>query len=122
MYTSGPMARVQLYVRSKRTSIVTGHVSVETIGAVHTTAEYAEGRTLAQLPQQDATAKDFLRKSGLKFDVVDLSEGIWTRLGARLKGVRQTPTLLDRSRSPQLLVGLKEISEYATRYKNTRLS
>jgi glutaredoxin len=82
------------------------------MGAAHTTSEYAEGSILSKLPQQDALAKDLLRKSGLKFDLVDLSNGIGTRLGARLKGVRQTPTLIDGNSPSRSYIGIREISRY----------
>ena len=106
------MARTRLYVRSKRTTIVTGHVSVETIGTNHTTSEYAEGSTYASLSPQDASARDLLRKSAVKFDLVDISKGIGPRLSARLKGVKQTPTLLDGNNPQKLYAGVKEISQY----------
>lgn len=106
------MARARLYVKSKRTTVVTGHVIIETIGAAHTTSEYSEGSILAKLPRQDALAKDLLKKSGLKFDLVDLSNGIGTRLGARLKGVTQTPTLIDGNSPSRSYIGVREISRY----------
>jgi hypothetical protein len=106
------MAQPRLYVKTKRTRVITGHVSVEIIGQVHTTSEYTEGSTLAKLSQDDALAKDLLRKARLRFDLVDLSDGIGTRLAARLNGVTQTPTLLDRNSPSKLHIGLKEISRY----------
>ena len=106
------MARARLYVESERASMVTGHVGMETIGAAHTTAEYAEGSTLTKLPRQDELARDLLRKSGLKFDLIDLSNGFRTRLWARLKGVRKTPTLLDGNSPKRTYVGVGEIFNY----------
>lgn len=108
------MVKVILFVRSKRTNIVTGHVSVETIGAVHTNIDYAEGLGLTKLSPEDSFAKDVLRRSGIKYDLVDLSDGLRTRISARIKGVKKTPTLLHNDSTPQRFVGIKAISEYAT--------
>ena len=119
MYISGPMARVQLYVRSKRATMITRHAFSHGMGNAQS---YQEGSTVAKLPREDAYARDLLKSSGVDFELVDLSAGIGPRLRARLQGVRQTPTLLDRDRSPQLYAGMKEISDYVTEHKNTRPS
>ena len=64
-----PLAR--LYIRSQRTTVISGHVSMETIGTAHTTSEYAEGSILSKLSREDEYARDLLRRSGIGFDVVD---------------------------------------------------
>ena len=85
---------------------------METIGTVHTTSEYAEGTTSVKLSEQDAYAQEILRRSGLDFEVVDISKGVRSRLGARFKGVKRTPTLLDENTNPRAYTGVKEISQY----------
>ena len=74
--------------------MITGHVSVESMGAAHTTTDYAEGSTFASLPAEDARAVNLLRKSGVKFEKVDLSGSLKAKVVARIRGVAGTPTLL----------------------------
>jgi hypothetical protein len=96
-----------LYVSSKRTSIVTGRVSVETIGAAHTTSEYTEKSSLAKLQQEDGWAKDLLRKSGLKFDLVDLSNGIWNQTRSTVEG-KEADTYTHRPEQPFKIVNWRK--------------
>jgi hypothetical protein len=108
------MARAKLFVRSKRTTMITGRVSVESMGAAHWTTDYAEGSTLSNLSHQDSLAKNMLRKSGFQFELVDLSKGIRTRLKGALSGIKQTPTLLVETSPSKRYVGVEEISQYLT--------
>ena len=103
---------VRLFVRSNRTSVTTGHVSMETMGAAHTSVDYAEGTYISSLPPQDSLAKDGLRKSGIRFETVDLSSGVRSKLTARLRGVKETPTLLDEDSKMRRYVGVAAISQY----------
>lgn len=81
------MKRPKLFVRSTRTSIITGHGAID--GFYWGTTEFAEGKTLVQLSQSDAMARNLLGKSGIRFDVYDLSKGMRTKLAATLKGVKE---------------------------------
>lgn len=85
---------------------------METIGTIHTTSEYAEGSTSVKLSEQDAYANEMLRRSGIDFEVVDISKGVGSRLGAWFKGIKRTPTLLDGNTIPTSYTGVKEISQY----------
>ena len=85
---------------------------METIGTAHTTSEYAEGSILSKLSREDEYARDLLRRSGIGFDVVDLSKGLGPKLRGRLQGVKLTPTLIDGKEPPRMFVGIAEISEY----------
>ena len=92
--------------------MITGHVSMESFGGTHTTSEYAEGSILAQLSKEDESARDLLRRSGISFELVDLSRGIGPNLRAKLKGISQTPALFDGNKPPGLFVGVNEITRY----------
>lgn len=106
------MNRVRLYVRSKRSTVITGHVSVESFGVDHATSEYAEGSILAKLSEEDEYARKLLRSSGVSFELVDLSKGIGRKLRARLKGIRRTPALFDEHNPPGMFLGINEIVRY----------
>ena len=101
------MALNRLFVRSKKTDIVIGSHH----GSYYTRA-HSQTKTEFTLLTQDAQAKDFLMKSGVDFDLVDLSKGAKARIVARIRGVRETPTLEVRQGSVKRYVGLKSISEY----------
>ncbi len=68
--------------------------------------------TRISLSQQDAVAKDILRKAGIQFDVVDLSSGVRVRLLARLRGVRGTPTVLVDGGSTRRYEGTKATARF----------
>jgi hypothetical protein len=103
------MARAKLFVKSKKVDIVTGFNP----GSYYTRA-HSLSKTQFDLPPQDAQAKDFLKKSGVEFDLVDLSKGTRVKIMARLRGVTETPTLLDESSSSRRYVGLTGISRYVS--------
>ena len=106
------MARARLFVKSKSVTVITGHVNMETMGAVYWNTEYAEGSTLQRFSNEDIRARDILRRSGIEFDLVDLSKGVKTSLVARIHGVKETPTLEIRESALKRCVGLKAISDY----------
>lgn len=106
------MARPRLFVKSKTVNAITGHVNMETMGAVYWNTTYAEGSTLYRDSDEDFRAKDILKRSGIEFDLVDLSRGIKTNLFARIRGVKETPTLEVGESSGKRYVGLKAISDY----------
>jgi glutaredoxin len=86
---------------------------METIGSAgHTTSEYVDGTTLTMLSQHEAHARDLLKRAGIKFELIDLSDGIGPELTARLKGIRQTPTLLDGRKRSRPYVGIERIRQY----------
>ena len=115
------MDRPRLYIRSKRTTVFTAHVSMEAMGAAgHTTGEYTEGSVQVKLNKEDQLAKDLLKRSGLDYDLADLSKGLGLKLRARLIGVKQTPTLVDGSNPRQFYVGINEISQFAKSHANPR--
>lgn len=107
------MIQAKLFIKSKRTTIVTGKVSVESIGAAHWSTDYTEGSNLSNLSQQDALAKNVLRKSGEQFELIDLSKGVRVKLKRTLSGNKQTPTLLVETSPSKRYVGVKEISQYS---------
>lgn len=90
---------------------------METMGAAHTSVDYTEGTYLSRLPPQDSLAKDGLRKSGIRFETVDLSSGVRSKLLARFHGVKETPTLLDDDSKMKRYVGVASISEYINENK-----
>ena len=108
------MVQARLFIKSKRTTMVTGNVSVESMGAVHWTTDYAEGSTISNLSQEDAMAKNMLRQSGLQFDLVDLSKGVRAKFKGTMSDIKQTPTLLVETSPTRRYVGFKEISRYLT--------
>ncbi len=114
------MRRARLFVRSKRTTGITGRVSVESIGAAHTTTDYSEGSTYATLPPEDARAVSILKGSGVEFEQVDLSKGARGELAARYRGVSETPTLLGENTSMKSYVGAKAISRYVAAVRSQR--
>jgi hypothetical protein len=71
---------------------------------------------------EDEYARDLVMRSGIEYDLVDLSKGIGTRLLAKLQGVSQTPALVDGSESSRLLVGVNEISRYVKEHANHKLN
>ena len=99
--------------------MITGQVSMETIGTAHTTSEYSEGVTVAKLSSEDEYARNLLKRSGVDFHLVDLSSGIGQRLRARFLGVRQTPVLVDGNNPPRFYSGVKEISQYVMEHNNS---
>ena len=106
------MTRTRLFVKSKKTTRITGYVSVESIGAAHTATDYAEGSEVLSFSPDDAWAKNSLAKLGIQFDLVDLSKGIGNRLKGTLRGIHETPTLMIESSPSKRYVGAKEISLY----------
>ena len=71
-------------------------------------------KTQFSLTPQDAQAKDFLKKSGVEFDLIDLSKGMRVKIRARLRGVTETPTVLDENSPSRRYVGLTGISRYVS--------
>jgi hypothetical protein len=112
------MAKARLFVKSKRTTMITGHVSMETMGSVHWNTDYAEGSTLSSLSPQDAHAKQIVTRSGIEFDLVDVSKSVRARLTGKLSGIKQTPTLLVETSPSRRYVGLQEISRYLAERQN----
>ena len=112
------MSRAKLFVKSKRTAWITGHVSVESMGAAHTTTDYAEGSTVVSLSQDDAWANNLLKRAGLQFDLIDLSRGIGTRLKGTLNRINKTPTLIVESRPSKRYIGVREISQFLSDSRN----
>jgi glutaredoxin-related protein len=104
--------KVQLFVKSTRTSLTTGHVTIETIGAAHTSVDYADGATNYILRPEEARAKSTLRREGIKFETIDISSGFRHRIQARFKGIRETPTLLDQRNPSKRYVGTEAILAY----------
>lgn len=91
---------------------------METIGAEHTTADYSEGSTVIKYSPEDLYAKAVLKRSGLDFEIADISKGILTRLQAKVKGITQTPTLIAGNDSQRRFVGIKEIQKFLADKKN----
>jgi hypothetical protein len=58
------MVQARLFIKSKRTTIVTGKVSVESMGATHWSTDYSEGATLSSLSQEDTLVRNMLRNPG----------------------------------------------------------
>lgn len=114
------MNQARLYVRSKRSTVITGHVSMESFGSVHTTSDYAEGSTLAKLSEVDEYARNLLRRSGVSFELVDLSKGIGPKLRARLRGIRLTPALVDENKPPGIFFGVNGIVQYVNERANPK--
>jgi glutaredoxin len=66
----------------------------------------------------DTKAREILTRSGVKFEVVDLSEARGKkRLAALFRGVTKTPTLWVEGSHRQKYEGVKAISDYATAQK-----
>ncbi len=103
------MGQTRLFVRSQKADSVIGFNP----GSYYTKA-HSLTKTEFILPPQDAQAKDLLKKSGFDFDLVDLSKGMRTGLIARIRGVKETPTLEVGHGSARRYVGLKAISDYVS--------
>src|SRR5215470_9696072 len=65
-----------------------------------------------RLGPEEASARDNLRKEGIKFETIDLSKAIRDRVQARFKGITVTPTLIDEHSPEKLYVGAKAILDY----------
>ena len=85
---------------------------METMGAAHTSVDYAEGTTNYTLALEETRAKDSLRREGMRFETIDLSGGLRRRIQARFKGIRETPTLLDVHSQSKRYVGTEAILAY----------
>ena len=101
------MSRARLFVRSKKEDTVVGFNA----GSYYTRA-HSLTKTEFSLPPQDAQAKDYLTKNGVDFDLVDLSKGMKSGLIARIRGVKETPTLQVGKGHVKRYVGLKAISDF----------
>ena len=82
------------------------------MGAAHTTTDYAEGSTYASLSAEDTRAVNLLRKSGIRFEKVDLSGSLKAKFVARVRGVAETPTLLVQDSRLKRYEGVTAISQY----------
>jgi hypothetical protein len=50
-----------------------------------------EGSTLSNLSQEDTLVRNMLRKSGLQYDLIDLSKGMRARLRGTLRASKRPP-------------------------------
>ena len=103
------MARPRLFVRSKKADIVSG----STHGSYYT-SQFSLKKTEFSLLPHDSQAKDLLTKNGIRFDLVDLSKGMKAGLVAKLRRIKETPTLEVEQSSVRRYVGLKAISGYVS--------
>ena len=102
------MKRPELFVKSMK--VETGrefHASAGPFENAHT-MRTREIRTSAQ----DGFAKRLLENAKIEFDLVDLSKGVWTGFSARIRGIRETPTLKVENGTVRLYRGVKGISKY----------
>jgi glutaredoxin len=112
------MALAKLFVKSRKTTMVTGNVSMESMGSAYWVTDYAEGSTLSNLPEQDSFARNMLRRSGFQFELIDLSRGMRAKFSGRLNGIKQTPTLLVGTSPSKRYEGVKEISQFLTEWQS----
>ena len=111
------MAGARLFVKSVQTEVPDKPIYISGLGAG---PQLVSGKSkLTTLSQQDAQAKDLLKKSGIPFELIDISKGFRTRIGAKRSGVAETPTLLDRESVSKRYVGLKAISQYVAEKQPT---
>ena len=111
------MASARLFVRSVESEIPGKPIYIAGLGAG---PQLVSGKSkLTTLSQQDAQAKDLLKKSGIPFELIDISKGFRARIGAKRSGVTETPTLLDGESVSKRYVGLKAISLYVAENQPT---
>jgi glutaredoxin len=107
----GPMGKAKLFVRS---------IKVNTPGADHIPGDYYRSlpapttvsKTEIIASQQDKEAKQVMKRSGIPFELVDLSKGRRAMLMARFQGVKETPALRIENESAKLYVGVNAITNY----------
>ncbi len=110
------MARARLYVKSIKTEIPSGSVYVDALGSG---PQRLPGKTThVVLPKNDTLARDLLKKSGAKFELVDLSGSLRGKLSAKLQHVKETPTLIVESNPPERYEGVAAISGYIAKTKS----
>lgn len=116
------MADASLFVRSSR---------IDRIGAVYganthsrpSLHGYYRGNsvgseattTRVSFMLEDASAIELLRKSSIRFEILDISDRAVARFKARIRRAKQTPTLIVRNDHSERYEGVKAISEYVSR-------
>jgi hypothetical protein len=89
------MGKAKLFARS---------IKIDTPGIGHITGDYYRSmpvpttvtKTEVIVSPQDREAKQYMKKSGIPYELVDLSRDKKARLIARLQGVKETPGPQDR--------------------------
>ncbi len=107
------MAKATLFVRSEKLKTIT-----EFHPGAYFERAHQEGTTEIRTPREDAEAKALLKRSGIDFELVDLSVGTKNRFTGLIRGVRKTPTL--RTESGETYTGLNAISKYVSEARAMR--
>ncbi len=108
--TLDEMDGAKLFIKSLRAPIVT--MEVHDVPGHYCQNGYRTMSTGISLSHEDREAKEILARSGVKFEVIDLSEGSREKLVAWYRGVRKTPTLWVRGSRQKNYEGIRAISEY----------
>jgi glutaredoxin len=111
------MTRVKLFIRSERLPVVRYEMPNTTGGGHWCSAANRVQSTVTSLAPQDRLAKEILTKSKIQFEVVDLSDR-GRELVARIRGVKDTPTIIVEGSSRRKYEGVRAIHEYVSKGQN----
>lgn len=111
------MACAKLFIRSERLPVVRYEMPNTAGGGHWCSAANRVQSTIVSLTPQDRLAKEILTKSKILFEVVDLS-GRGRGLAARIRRVKETPTLIVEGSSRRKYEGVQAIQEYLSRGQN----
>ena len=113
------MVRAKLFIRTERIPVVRYEMPNTTGGGHWCSAAYRVHSTTSNIPPQDRLAKETLTRSGVEFDIVDLSDIRGGRkLATWLTRIRNTPTLLVEGHPRRKYEGIKAIAQYANKREN----
>jgi hypothetical protein len=107
------MGPAKLFIKSVRVPVVT--YEVHDVPGHYCQDGYRTKSAMISLSQEDKQAREILMRSGMRFEVVDLSEGRGRgKLVALYRGVRNTPTLWVGGGHHREYEGVRAISGYIT--------
>ena len=107
------MGPPRLFIKSIRVPIAT--YQVHDVPGHYCQDGYRTQSTMIRLSPEDKQAREILTRSGVKFQMIDLSElGERRKLIALFRGVRKTPTLLVEGKGQRKYEGIGAISDYVT--------
>ncbi len=113
--TAGP---AKLFIRSLRVPIV--RYENPNVPGHYCQAGYRTVSTMINLSPEEDRAKKVLARSGMKFEIVDLSErGERKLLAGWFRGVKHTPTLLVDGHPRRRIEGVEAISDYLSTLRKT---
>jgi glutaredoxin len=116
--SSQPVGPAKLFIRTRRAPVV--RYENPNVPGHYCQAGYRTVSTMISLSPEEDRAKKALARSGVKFEIVDLSErGEKKFLTGWFRGVKQTPTLLIDGHPRRRIEGVEAISDYVSSLKKT---